>query len=261
MRVAALYVYPVKACRAVALEDAALDGLGVEKDRRFAFVADDGTALTQRDQPLLASVSPSLESDALRLDLGGLAQLTIPFPAFTLETNVDVWGNAIRARAAPEKLLGPAADYLGARVRLVALDRQAQRAFVDSRPVLVITTGMLASLNAQLPAAVGMERFRPNLVLEGTQDWLVLEGNEVRLERDKPCGRCEVTTIDQASGARRASASAAISASTAAWRAPAGCGAASGCSPARRARGRRSPPGGPRAVTRACRGEPAPRPP
>ena len=60
MRVAALYVYPVKACRAVALDDAALDELGVETDRRFAFITPDGTALTQRDRPLLATVSPAL---------------------------------------------------------------------------------------------------------------------------------------------------------------------------------------------------------
>ena len=58
---------------------------------------------------------------------------------------------------------------------------------------------MLSELN--LPG-VGMARFRPNLVLEGTEGWRSLEGENSLLERVKPCGRCEVTTIDQASGAR-----------------------------------------------------------
>jgi uncharacterized protein YcbX len=203
MRIAALYVYPVKGCRAVALELAVAGTLGLENDRRFAFVAEDGSALTQREQPLLATISPSLGADGIDLDLGGLARIAIPYAAFTQGTVADVWGNSIPARAAPASLLAQAADYLGARLRLVTLDAQPRRAFVDSRPVLVATTGMLSELNGHLPVAVGMERFRPNLVLEGARGWRALEGEQVLLERDKPCGRCEVTTIDQASGARR----------------------------------------------------------
>jgi uncharacterized protein len=65
------------------------------------------------------------------------------------------------------------------------------------RPVLVASTAMLAGLG------VGMERFRPNIVVDAAETWGALEGKEVRLERDKLCGRCEVTTIDQASGERR----------------------------------------------------------
>ena len=29
-------------------------------------------------------------------------------------------------------------------------------------------------------------------MLEGSGHWRALEGSEIRLERDKPCGRCEV---------------------------------------------------------------------
>ena len=146
---------------------------------------------------------PSLHSHELRLDFGGLLQLAFPLREFVRSTSIDVWGKQIPARAAPESLVADAADYLGTPVRLVMLDPEARRAFVDSQPVLVTTTAMLSVLNGQLPVAVGMERFRPNLVLEGAGDWTALEGKEVLLEREKPCSRCEVTTIDQASGARR----------------------------------------------------------
>jgi uncharacterized protein len=203
MRVQALFVHPVKACRALAIADAAVGPLGLEHDRRFAFVADDGLALTQRDQPLLATVLPSLHAHELRLDFGGLLKLAFPLREFVRSTSIDVWGKQIPARAAPESLVAQAANYLGTSVRLVMLDPEARRAFVDSQPVLVTTTAMLSVLNEHLPAAVGMERFRPNLVLEGAGDWTALEGKDVRLEREKPCSRCEVTTIDQASGARR----------------------------------------------------------
>jgi uncharacterized protein len=203
MQVRGLFVYPVKACRALALEDAAVGALGLEHDRRFAFVADDGLALTQRECPPLATIHPELDAEALRLDFGGLFQLGFPLPEFVRSTSIDVWGAHVPARAAPESLVAEAADYLGTRVRLVMLDPGAQRAFVDSRPVLVTTSAMLSTLNERLEVAVGMERFRPNVVLEGTEDWSSLEGKDVVLERDKPCSRCEVTTIDQETGARR----------------------------------------------------------
>lgn len=199
MRVAALHVYPVKACRALALDDATLGALGLEGDRRFAFVGDDGRVLTQRDVASLATICPSLDAEALRLDLGGLAQFTVSLTSFTEGCRVDVWETLVPARAAPRSLVSAAADYLGLPLRLVMLDPRAGRAFVDSRPVLVTTMQMLDELG--LPG-VGMERFRPNVVLEGAQPWTVLTGEQILLERDKACGRCEVTAIDQASGVR-----------------------------------------------------------
>ena len=203
MRVRDLYVYPVKGCRAIALEHATFGVLGIEGDRRFSFVDPEGRAVTQRDEPLLATITPALRAEELCLDLGGLAELRIEPRHFCESVIVDVWGKRIPGRAVPAPRVAAAADYLGMRVRLVALDRAAERSFADSRPVLVATTAMLASLNAELSEPVGMERFRPNVVLEGDEPWTSLEGEDVLLERDKACGRCEVTTIDQASGARR----------------------------------------------------------
>jgi len=200
MRVGALYVYPVKACRAVALDVAALGPLGLEHDRRFAFMGEDGVALTQRDQPLLATVCPSVEADAVRLSFGGLFEIALAVSDFTQAAKLDVWSKPIPARAAPEALLAAASDYLGARARLVMLDPAAERSFADSRLVLVTTTGMLSRLG--IPG-IGMERFRPNVVLKGNGEWRELRGSEAALQYAKPCGRCEVTTIDQTSGARR----------------------------------------------------------
>jgi uncharacterized protein YcbX len=197
VRISQLYVYPVKGCRAVAVEEAALGALGLEHDRRFAFVGADGRAVTQRDQPLLATVRPALDAGALRLDFGGLAEMTIPLNRFAEAISVDVWGTAIPGRAVAADR---ASDYLGLRVTLVMLERDARRSFADSKPVLVTTTGMLSELDVP---GVGMERFRPNVVLEGKAQWRELHGPDAVLEYVKPCGRCEVTTIDQASGARR----------------------------------------------------------
>lgn len=195
MKVGALHIYPVKACAGVALDESALGPLGLEHDRRFAFVHPDGSALTQREQPLLATVRPRLDGNALHLDFGGLFNLTLSHFEETIV--VDVWGKRIPARAAPERLIAGAAEFLGTPVRLVALDSAAQRAFGDSAPILVTSTALLSGLG------VGMERFRPNIVVDAEETWSALEGKDALLERIRPCGRCEVTTIDQASGERR----------------------------------------------------------
>ena len=197
LKVAALHIYPVKACAAVALESADVEPLGLAGDRRFALMSNDGVAITQRDFPLLATVRPALDGDLLQLDLGGLA--TVAIDQFTAPASVDVWGKRIPGFAAPERLTQPLADYVGARLRVVRLHPAAQRSFADSRPVLVTATGALARLGCDVP----MERFRPNVVLDGEIDGQPLRGREVTFEYEKPCGRCEVTTIDQASGQRR----------------------------------------------------------
>jgi MOSC domain-containing protein len=208
VQVDALYIYPVKACGALAVDSAALGPLGLQHDRRFAFVDQDGQALTQRKHPLLATVQPTLDAQALRLDFGGLLKLAVRLADFSESATVDVWSKRIAAQAAPESLVAEAAEYLGTRLRLVALDPAARRGFVDSEPVLVTTTAMLSSLNERLAREVGMERFRPNVVIEGAPmqhgeaRWRELHAKHAVLEYARPCGRCEVTTIDQASGAR-----------------------------------------------------------
>lgn len=191
MRVAALYAYPVKSCAAVSLDSAAFDALGVRLDRRFAFVAPGGRALTQRDHPLLATIRPSLGRDALHLDLGGLAQLTVALNEFHEPLHADVWGNRVAARAAPPS--AAVAQYLGVAARLLQLERGATRGFADAQPVLLATSAMLAQLNRALATPVGMERFRPNIVVEAdAEDWQRLRGEEVVLERAGSCGRCEM---------------------------------------------------------------------
>jgi uncharacterized protein YcbX len=53
-----------------------------------------------------------------------------------------------------------------------------------------------------------MERFRPNLVVSGTEAWAEdgwrrVRIGEVTFRVVKLCGRCVVTTLDQESGGRR----------------------------------------------------------
>jgi uncharacterized protein YcbX len=101
---------------------------------------------------------------------------------------------------------GPARDL--ARPGAAPWGREGERtAFTDGFPFLVIGEGSLRALNARLPSPVPMDRFRPNLVVSGTQPFEEDEWDRVRiggleLRVVKPCPRCVVTTVDQATGVR-----------------------------------------------------------
>ncbi len=208
MRVAALNRFPVKSCGAMPLGEATLDARGVSGDRSFALIGADGRALTQRDAPLLATIGAHLSAARLALALGGIEELELERGVFRAPRSAFVWGRTIAARAAPEDANRRLARYLGVPVELVALEPNAAQSLADAEPVLVVALATLDALNAQLAAPVGIERFRANLVLEGTQAfaelrWHRLAAGNTLLECVSACERCEVVTIDQASGARR----------------------------------------------------------
>jgi len=207
LRVASLHVYPVKACAGQARLDARVDALGLEDDRRYAILGASGRVLTQRDLPQMATIRPALEAGTLRLDLGGLERIEAPEREFTVPCEAQVWSNTIAARAIAGGVSGRISDFLGVPARLVDLASGAQRSFADSKPVLVVTTASLQALNGGLGSAVGLERFRGNIVVEGAAPlaeigWRRLSAGTLELQFAEACERCEVTTIDQARGVR-----------------------------------------------------------
>jgi uncharacterized protein YcbX len=83
--------------------------------------------------------------------------------------------------------------------------------FADGFQILVTTTGSLAALNANLAAhgetPVGMDRFRPNIVIDceapwQEDQWSAIDIGGIRLDFVKPCARCIMTTQDQLTGSR-----------------------------------------------------------
>jgi uncharacterized protein YcbX len=84
--------------------------------------------------------------------------------------------------------------------------------FADGFPLLVTNTASLKELNHRIQANHGqpvpMDRFRPNLVIQGDHpfaesDWQRLQIAGVQLDLVKPCSRCVITTTNQATGDRR----------------------------------------------------------
>ena len=81
IRVAALFVHPIKSAAAISVDMMDLDDRGARGDRRWVLVDGDDTALTQRDHHRLAVVIPSFASDdrngALRVNAPGMQTLLL----------------------------------------------------------------------------------------------------------------------------------------------------------------------------------------
>ncbi|MBX3227191.1 MAG: MOSC domain-containing protein [Labilithrix sp.] len=217
-RVAALYIYPLKGARAIALERSDVLRGGLRHDRRFMALDAGGKFVTQREHPKMALVTTAIEGGELVLSLPSGTRAAVPLDAAGPRRTVKVWDDevvAVDVGGAGAALLS---DHLGQRCALVRMPpetiRQVDRdyaregdrvGFADGYPVLVASLASLADLNARLATPVGIDRFRANVIVDGAEAWAE-EGARVRigdlaLRTPKRCSRCQVITIDQTTAA------------------------------------------------------------
>ncbi|MET0323424.1 MAG: MOSC N-terminal beta barrel domain-containing protein [Duganella sp.] len=228
----ALTVYPIKSCAGLALQEAVLTtaGLGHSSgrfmDREWMVVDANGGYMTQRDFPRMALVTPTLQADALALGFPGMPVLEVPLaqPAAGGPTRrVHIWDDSLRANDGGDAAAAWFSQALGVACRLVRFDRAAPRAvsqkwtggvaattlFSDGYPVLVIGQASLDDLNDKLRgagrAALPMNRFRPNVVIAGMEafeeDYVdTFRLGDAVLKPVKPCPRCPMPSVDQATG-------------------------------------------------------------
>ena len=224
MQVSDLFIYPLKSARGIAIPSAAVDAFGLTGDRRAMLVDPSGQFITQRELQALAQVDIQPGPSYLRLKMEGKPDIIVPPPHPDNRMDVVVWKSAVNASVADEATNKALSDWLKRDVKMVFFDRLAKRAaspewagddtpvtFSDGYQILVTTTGSLKALNANLAAhgegAVGMERFRPNIVIDIDEEWpedrwAAIEIGGIRLDLVKPCARCIMTTQDQKTGSR-----------------------------------------------------------
>jgi uncharacterized protein YcbX len=223
---ASLHIYPLKGCRAVDLDQSAVEPWGLAGDRRWLVVDADSRFVSQREHPALARLvvryGPGMDITA---SSDGYPSMRVAVPGESPEfLKVTVWGSTVLAAAAGPDADAWFTDYLQEKVRLVYLDDPTRRAvdpdygadgdvvsFADGYPLLLTNTGSLDQLGQWLTAArdqpVPMNRFRPNVVVDGYEPWAEDRWRRVRIGSVsfrvvKPCGRCVVTTTDQTTGVR-----------------------------------------------------------
>jgi uncharacterized protein YcbX len=220
MHLAALYLYPMKSCAPLPVESARIEPRGLAHDRRWMVVDADGRFLTGRQLPRLTLVRALPLDDGLSLQAPGMPALDVPVPAGDEVLPVVVWKSDVRARPC-----GAAADawlsaFLGQPVRLVHMDAGVHRpvlseharpddevSFADAFPLLLVTRAALDGLNARLAQPVPVQRFRPNLVVDGAPAHAEDAWSRIRIgghafEVGPACVRCVFTTVDPQRGER-----------------------------------------------------------
>eukprot|EP00884_Botryococcus_braunii_P010638 jgi/Botrbrau1/19576/Bobra.0035s0061.1 len=171
---------------------------------------------------------------ALTLTAPGMEPLQVPLsplprPGVRAVRRVVVWEWEGEAEDEGDEAADWFSDFLGKRCRLaryigkpgidaVGLDRTrrtldpnwvpsgGETAFADAFPFLLANEASLRDLNSRLGQALPMNRFRPNIVVEGCDPWAedgwvsLKMGSGALLTSVKPCDRCKVTQTDQETG-------------------------------------------------------------
>jgi uncharacterized protein YcbX len=222
-----LAYYPVKGCGAASVREARMTRAGLAHDRAFMVITPEGVGRTQRRDPRLAAVRPEVVrhgaggGEALTLSAPGHARTDIPLTLTGPRREVDMLGNPFRGIDQGDEAAAWFSGLLGAPSRLVRVPPEHDRAtdgrtpgtsgYADSTAVHMLSLASLAELNSRLAARgaapLPMDRFRPNIVVDG---WDEEPHSEDRVRRvtfgdaelgyAKPAIRCVVTTVEQRTG-------------------------------------------------------------
>ena len=237
--IAQLWVYPVKSCAGISVLATPLTETGLEWDRAWMVVDAKGQAITQRELPAMALVQTRIRLSDIQLKAPGMLGLHLSMNEVEEPMSVQVWGESMPAYAMGTLASQWLGDFLGQTERgkalltqrgpfqLVRFDpdhrrvsdtswtggEQALNQFSDGFPLLVVSEASLAELNRRLIEAghqpVGMERFRPNLVLSGLaaheEDQIRtmridVGGRSVTVQLVKPCSRCSIPGVNPQTG-------------------------------------------------------------
>lgn len=225
MKIASLHVYPVKSTRGIDVRYAEVKQRGLAGDRRWMIVDEHGRFITQREKSQLAQIKIRLAGDGLKLTIPNQAPIVFTASESASRTEAKVWKSTVSAVQAEGEVNEALTAFLGKTASLVFMDEESERlsndkytdepapvSFADGYPILVTNTASLKALNKHIVAADGepvlMNRFRPNIVIDGDEawdedKWKQITIGDVVLDLVKPCTRCVMTTIDQVTGKKQ----------------------------------------------------------
>ncbi|MBD1211103.1 MAG: MOSC N-terminal beta barrel domain-containing protein [Ignavibacteria bacterium] len=224
-----LFYYPIKGCKGWRLDSANLIERGIAFDRHFMIVNPDGRFLTQREHPRMALIEPTIANGTLTLSAAGMEALSLPHTDEGSTEKVVVWQDTCDAVSQGQEAAEWLSTFLGVDAHLVTMHRDFRRTvdqtyavrptdhtgFADGFQMLLASEASLESVNSRLIESgnepVPMNRFRPNIVVAGCDafaedTWKHFNvrnsAGDVEMYGVKLCGRCIVTTVDQASGTK-----------------------------------------------------------
>jgi uncharacterized protein YcbX len=166
----------------------------------------------------MALIEPDIDAGGgLVLNAPGMPDCRAPAVRIGLEIKVRVWDDWCGSIDQGDEIARWLSDYLECECRLVRLadmtvrhlderySRSGETGFADGFPFLLISEESLTDLNGRLVEPLPMNRFRPNIVATGSSSyaedgWQTIRIGTLEFRVVKPCARCVITTVDQATG-------------------------------------------------------------
>ncbi len=228
LSVASLHIYPIKSLGGFSVNEARTTDRGFEHDRRWMLVNENGRFITQREKPAMACLHCSLLTDGFRVtDTRDRSVIDLPWGIrSSTRRQASVFSDTVEVLDAPAELSAWFSEKLQLSCTLVFMPDDSKRpvdptyadgitSLSDGFPYLIVSRASLDDLNARIRSSsdhpidrssdLGMERFRPNIVIAGghafqEDGWKEITIGDSRFSLVKPCARCAIPTIDQRTG-------------------------------------------------------------
>jgi uncharacterized protein YcbX len=215
-----IYIYPIKSLGGIRVDQSCVLKPGLEYDRRWMLVDLDGNFLSQRSLPKMALLAMEWNSGGFLIKdkLNPKENIPLPLqPKTDFIKKVRIWNDEVEAILVDPAISRWLQSKLQTPCELVFMPSTTIRpieekysvsdesvSFADAMPYLLISQASLDYLNTKLKIPIPMDRFRPNLVVSGTEPfdedvWGVIQIGSVRFKITKPCARCVMTTVSQES--------------------------------------------------------------
>lgn len=219
--VSQLVIYPIKGMGGISVTHAMVTARGFVDDRRWMLVDVHAKFMSQREHPRMALITVGLAADALQVSAPGMPPLTLARQSGgTNVRHVSIWDSTCAAQSVGQPAAKWFTHFLDTPCDLVHMPDTTRRqvtfthaqlndivSFADGFPFLLTNAASLDDLNAKLATPVSMNRFRPNIVLDGPAPWAEdtwrhLRIGAVTFRVAKPCARCVVININPIDASR-----------------------------------------------------------
>lgn len=209
-----LNIYPIKSLSGISLDNITLSNKGIDYDRYWMLIDEEGVAFTQRDNPLLTLFKVELSSNGIAIKYKE-ESITIDYQKTTQSEKIPVklWKNNLIALKELDTINQWFSDLLDKKLFLVRPDMDNIRLtnnhpdavvnFQDSNQLLILGENAMNQLNDKMGSPLDINRFRANIIFSGgtphiEDEWKQFNIGNANFKITKPCARCSMTNINQA---------------------------------------------------------------
>ncbi len=213
-----IYIYPIKSLTGIPVQQWEVTKTGLKYDRQWMLIDAQQQFLSQRRLAKMALIKTQLIDEKIIISAPGQSSLSIPLSPLAYQDsapiNVTIWHDHCHAKQVNKETDQWFSEFLGQACQLVYQPENSirtvdqhyaqttdQTSFSDGFPFLIVSEASLALLNQQMGLTLGIERFRPNLVIAGCTSyaedtWRTISIGDIRFRLPKPCSRCPIPQID-----------------------------------------------------------------